>query len=321
MKISILSVLLSCLTLVTSAQTGWQQTAEDQQSLKLNFIEEGDDGTLFNLRYDYTQPHQTCVVNRLDSTGNSIATTTVYIPGQNSAVKSFQADTVFKRVLVIAQYEDSASYYMHMMVLNYSLQLLIPLHSDYLKSSIDRFIVCGGGLDYAVVLFTITVTSMIRSGDAAFVVKIFPARIKPTYSKQDRPVTMEGPINACTKAPAGYVYIGGARKESLYGNFVYFEKVNASLVTMYEVKDQLVANNTFTNHVSDIHVYTTNANSQVVFSGSIFGLAPGDTIYRSHGFIKAYTGSGTLRWTFQNYEVKDYKKSYCKELLRSCYWQ
>lgn len=314
MKISILSVLLSCLTLVTSAQTGWQQTAEDQQSLKLNFIEEGDDGTLFNLRYDYTQPHQTCVVNRLDSTGNSIATTTVYIPGQNSGVKSFQADTVLKRVLVIAQYEDSASYYMHMMVLNYSLQPVDSATFGLSKSSIDRFIVCGGGLDYAVNKFIVYNYRDIN--DQIWGRGICRKNISGTYKtnvfKAGQASNDGISINACTVAPAGYVYIGGARKESLYGNFVYFEKVNASLVTMYEVKDQLVANNTFTNHVSDIHVYTTNANSQVVFSGSIFGLAPGDTIYRSHGFIKAYTASGTLRWTFQNYEVKDYKKVIAK---------
>jgi hypothetical protein len=50
----------------------------------------------------------------------------------------------------------------------------------------------------------------------------------------------------------------------------------------------------------------------VLFSGTIFGLAPGDTIYRSHGFIKAYTATGTLRWTYQNYEVRDYKKVIAK---------
>lgn len=314
MKISILTLLLTFVSLNLSAQTGWQQTAEDQQSLKLNFIEDGDDGTVFNLRYDYTQPHLTCMVIRLDSTGNPIATTSIFIPGQNPAVKSFQADTVLKRILVIAQYEDSSSYYMHMMVLNYSLQPVDSSTFGLSKSSIDRFVVCGGGIDYAVNKFIVYNYRDIN--DQIWGRGICRKNISGTYKTnvfKAGQASNDGIfINACTVAPAGYIYIGGARKESLYGNFVFFEKVNASLVTMYEVKDQLVANNTFTNHVSDIHVYTNNANSQVVFSGTIFGLAPGDTIYRSHGFIKAYTATGTLRWTFQNYEVKDYKKVIAK---------
>ncbi len=316
MKKYILFLVSLLFSMGTYAQTGWQLTTEDQQVQKLNAIESNEDGTFFQLRFLATSPSYTYSLEVIDSTGTASYSSTFSLPdsGFNHKVVSFQADTVLNRLVVISQYEDSVNYYMHLLVLNFFLTPQDSMHFGVSKINADQLIVNGGGIDYAfnkiiVYNYRDALDQIWTRGVAR---KTITGSMKSNSFKAGQASNDGIYIHDCTVTPTGYIYIGGARKESLSGNFIYLEKVNSSLSTIYEVKDQLIQSNTFTNHISSIHVYNTTATSQVVVSGTIYGLAPGDTIIRSHGFIRAYNANGLQRWNYQNYEVRDYTKVIAK---------
>lgn len=316
MKKYILFLLTLLLTSEVNAQTGWHLTAEDQQTQKLNAVESNEDGSFFQLRFNASLPAYTYSLEVIDSTGIPSYSTLISLPdsGYNHKIVSFQADTVLNRLVVISQYEDSVNYYMHLLVLNFFLTPQDSMHFGVSKTNADQLIVNGGGIDYA---FTKVIVYNYRDAldqiwTRGVARKTLAGSIKSNAFKAGQASNDGIYVHDCTVTPTGYIYIGGARKESLSGNFLYFEKINTNLTTIFEVKDQLIQNNTFTNHVSAIHVYNTTSNSQVVIAGTIYGLAPGDTIIRSHGFIRAYSANGIQRWNFQNYEVRDYKKVIAK---------
>ncbi|MFN8155234.1 MAG: T9SS type A sorting domain-containing protein [Bacteroidia bacterium] len=297
--------------LTIHAQTAWELSAEDAQSQKLNAIESNEDGSIFQLRFVASTPAYTYSIETIDSTGAATYSSTFCLPdsGFNHKVVSFQADTVMNRLVVISQYEDSTNFYMHMLVLNFYLTPQDSMHYGVSKSNADQFSVKGGGMDYAFNKFI--VYNYRDAGDQIWTRglarKTLTGSTKSNSFKAGQASNDGIFINTCTVMPTGFIYIGGARKESLYGNYIFLEKINSSLVTLWEVKDQIIPNNTFTNHVSSIHVYSTASNSQILVGGTIYGLAPGDTVIRSHGFMRAYNSNGTLKWNHELGLVRDYK--------------
>ena len=312
MKKLILFLLPLFVVINSTAQTGWQLVAEDQQTQKLNLVESNEEGAFFQLRFISSNPSYTYSLEVIDSTGTSTYVSTFSLPdsGYNHKVVSFQTDTVMNRILVISQYEDNQNYYMHMLVLNYFLTPQDSMHFGVSKSNADQLIVNGGGMDYAFNKFIIynyrdALDQIWTRGIAR---KTISGSLKANLFKAGQASNDGIFINDCVVTPTGFIYLGGARKESLSGNFIYFEKVNSNFTTIYEIKDQMIQNNTYTNHVSSIHVYNNTSSSQVIIAGTIYGLAPGDTVIRSHGFIRSYNYIGLQKWNFENYEVRDYKK-------------
>lgn len=312
MKKLILFLLPLFVVINSTAQTGWQLVAEDQQTQKLNLVESNEEGAFFQLRFNSSNPSYTYSLEVIDSTGTSTYVSTFSLPdsGYNHKVVSFQTDTVMNRILVISQYEDNQNYYMHMLVLNYFLTPQDSMHFGVSKSNADQLIVNGGGMDYAFNKFIIynyrdALDQIWTRGIAR---KTISGSLKANLFKAGQASNDGIFINDCVVTPTGFIYLGGARKESLSGNFIYFEKVNSNFTTIYEIKDQMIQNNTYTNHVSSIHVYNNTSSSQVIIAGTIYGLAPGDTVIRSHGFIRSYNYIGLQKWNFENYEVRDYKK-------------
>lgn len=293
-----------------TAQTGWDNTAADPQSLKLNLLESHTDGTVFQLRHVSTFPVFAYAIDHADSSGTVLNSTILHLPDSGSGHKicMFSIDTVMNRLLILSQYEDSNNYYMHMVTMNYFLTPQDSFHYGLKKSNADRFNVIGAGMDYAFNQFIIfnyrdAIDQIWGRGVCK---KTISGTYKSNFFKAGQASNDGIYLRSFAVSPAGFVYFGGARKESLTGNFIYFEKMNANLTTLYEVKDQLIANNTSVNQVSSIHVSNNSANSNVVIGGSIYGLAPGDTIIRSHGFIRSYAANGTLRWNVQQFDVRDF---------------
>lgn len=296
--------------LYSTAQTGWTNANSDAEAKKLQFIESGEAGTLFRLRYAESNPAYTYLLEEFDSTGSILKSASFSLPdsGIQATVCSFTLDTFLNRLIVVAQFEDQQQFYLHLLALDY---LFVPLDSFQFslpKTDVDQLTVLGGGMDatanqYVVYSYRDAVDQTrgrgITSKDSNGTYKnnVFKAGQSPN----------DGIYLQCYAiSPAGFIYCGGERRESNGGNYIYFEKMNANLVTLFEVKEQLVQNNTGNNRVSSIHLLTTASNSQVLISGTIFGLAPGDTILRSHGFIRSYTSAGVQRWNYQTFLVRDY---------------
>ena len=309
MKKYLFIVLMLCFHL-SYGQTGWNDTETDAQSLRLNQIESHMDGTVFQLRHVSTFPVYAYSIEQIDSSGALLNSTTLHLPDSGNAHKvcTFSLDTVMNRLLVLSQYEDTNNYYMHMLTLNYFLTPQDSFHYGVKKANADRFSVIGGGMDYA---FNQYIIFNYRDAiDQIWGRGICKKTISGTYNSnlfKAGQASNDGIyLRSFAISPSGFIYFGGARKESLTGNFIYFEKMNANLTTLLEVKDQLIANNTAINQVSAIHISNNSGTSNVVIGGSIYGLAPGDTIIRSHGFLRSYSSNGTLRWNVQQFDVRDF---------------
>lgn len=292
------------------AQVDWSVQVLDSTALKINRIENTENGSLYRVIGRRPSSLLELELQKLDSTGMNVQQVTVQIPGTNPSLATFSADTVLDRLVLCGQWEDSSQFFLWLMVFDYNLQFqdsaLYPLQ----KSKIDQLLVKGGGKDISGNSYIIY--NYRDAFDQLWGRGVCKRETAGTYqTNQFKAGQAPGDglfINDCFVAPPGIIWVGGARRESLSGNFIYFEKINSTLSTGFEIKDQLIQGNNFINQVTSLHVYTTSVNSQVIISGSIYGLAPGDTLLRSHGFIRAYTANGTLRWNYQNAEVRNYIK-------------
>lgn len=310
MKNFVFSLILSTFATVGIAQTGWKNTLSDSLTQKLCFIESYSDGNFYSLTFDYSQSGQNFLLSKIDSGGFTIGQISFTLGTNVPKIKSFSIDTVQQKLVVISQSEDVSNYEMRMTTFDYSLIANDSLLFMLSKTNIDSLNVAGGGLDNFGDKFIIYTSRDINDQiwSRAICKKNASGTIKTNTVKVGQASNDGFYINDCIVTPTGSIYIGGSRKESLYGNYFYFEKLNASMATIFEVKEQLVTFNTENNHVSSIHVYTTTSASHVVVGGTIFGLAPGDTVNRCHGIIRSYTYNGVLRWNYENLEVRDYKK-------------
>lgn len=305
-----LLIVLLFSTLYSTAQTGWTNANADAETKKLQFIESGEAGTLFRLRYVETNPAYTYLLEELDSTGSVLQSASFSLPdsGIQHSVCSFALDTFLNKLIVVAQYEDQQQFYLHLLALDYALAPLDSFQFGLPKTAADQLTVLGGGMDAAANQYVVysyrDATDQTRGRGitrknpaGTYLNNVFKAGQSPN----------DGIYLRCYAiSPAGFIYFGGERRESTGGNYIYFEKMNASLVSLFEVKEQLIQNSTGDHRVSSIHLLTTAGTSQVLISGTIFGLAPGDTILRSHGFIRSYTSAGVQRWNYQTFLVRDY---------------
>ncbi len=306
-----LALLLFCFSVIgLQAQVGYNRNFPDTLQRKINEIESLPDGSYFRLTSPDSLSGLAYQISAYDTAGTVTLQTQLLVPESNGSVTRFQIDTVTQRLLVGMQSEDSGTFYLRQLVLNYNLQ------------AIDSFTVTGSKIKWKAV--ALKGCGVDLSGNQ-FLIYSSQDLITEFWSRCVSRKTLSGAlknnvitvgqspndgyyINDCVVTPSGNIYIGGARVESLFGNYLYFERLNSFVNTVFEKKDQLVPGNFFNNHVSSIHVYNSTSTSQVVIAGSIYGLAPGDTVLRSHGLISAYTSTGTLRWNYQNLEVRDYKK-------------
>ncbi|MBK9402669.1 MAG: T9SS type A sorting domain-containing protein [Bacteroidetes bacterium] len=302
-------VIMILLTISVSAQTGWKTMEGDVLSTRINRTESRPDGKLFQLTYDYTQSPFTYQIRLLDSTGTVLLQNSFSVAGGNPSIRSFRIDTVQERLVIAEQSSDPVQFQMHLKVIDYNLFQTDSATFALLRSSVDSCELIGGGIDNTANKFLVYRYRDIV--DQIWGRGVCRKNAAGTYKNNTVKVGQASNdgyyIHDYAIMPTGDIYIGGSRKESLYGNFFYLEKLNASMALVYEVKDQLIPNSTDTNRVTSLHVYTNNTNSQVVVGGTIYGLAPGDTITRCHGILRCYTFSGVLKWSFQNYEVRDYR--------------
>lgn len=310
MKKTLVLLFLQFLSFFSPAQTGWKISEQDPQATKLNLIESTPDGKFYQLTFNYSLPPFSCQIKQMDSTGTLLLQTSFNVAGNQPSIRSFRIDTVQQRILVFSQSSDATQFNMQLKVLDYNLIDTDSASFSLLKSNADSCDLIGGGIDNTANKFLVYRYRDIV--DQIWVRGVTRKSATGTYKSVTAKVgqaTNDGYyINDVAVTPVGNLFIGGYRSESLYGKFFFLEKLNASMIQEFEVKDQLILGNFENNHVSCLHVYTNNSNSQVVVGGTMYGLAPGDTIIRCHGVIRCYTFNGTLKWNYQNYEVRDYKK-------------
>lgn len=306
-----LALLLFCFSCIgLQAQVGYNRNLPDSLQRKFNEIESLPDGSYCRLTSPDTLPGFAYQLSVYDTAGTVTLQTQLLVPESNGRVTRFQIDTVTQRLLVGMQSEDSGTFYLRQLVLNYSLQTIDSFTITGSKIKWKAVALKGCGVDLSGNQFLIYSSQDLITEFWSRCV----SRKTPSGAIKNNVITVgQAPndgyyINDCIVTPGGNIYIGGTRVESLFGNYLYFERLNSFITSVFEKKDQLIAGNYFNSHVSSIHVYNSTTSSQVVIAGSIYGLAPGDTVLRSHGLIRAYTSSGTLRWNYQNLEVRDYKK-------------
>lgn len=293
-----------------SAQVDWSVQDLDSNALKINLIESTEDGSLYRIIGRTPTSLLELELQKLDSGGIAVQQVYMQIPGSNPLLATFTADTAQDRLIFCGQWEDNSQFFLWLMVYDYNLQFQDSALYTLQKSKTDQVLVKGGGKDQSGNCYIIY--NYRDAFDQLWGRGICKKEITGTY-KTNQFKAGQNPgdgifINDCFVSPPGIIWVCGARKETVTGNFIYLEKISSSLSTGFEIKDQLIQGNNFTNQVSSLHVYTNSLNSQVVISGSIYGLAPGDTLLRSHGFIRSYTSNGVLRWNYQNANVRDYIK-------------
>jgi hypothetical protein len=308
-KVFIFIVLHLILSSNLPAQTGWIISSSDNSSLKRNFIEGLSNGSFFRLSTSDTLSPNLYSIALIDSSGTTVHQIEIAIPDSNPRVIAFTIDTITQHLCVTEQSESSSAYYMHLKVFDYNLNYMDSLTWGVTKTSSLGIEVYAGGIDTANNKFIVyrsqdmfdqMWTRNICRKNAAGVIKNNSVKIGQAANDGFY-------INQVVITPTGNIYFAGTRKESLFGNFFYVERVNANFNTIFEIKDQLVPNSIDNNHASSIHVVNSTANSAIVVCGTIYGLAPGDTTVRCHGVIRSYSSIGALKWNFQNYEVRDYK--------------
>ncbi len=314
MNKNLILIFLLSLSLSLKAQTGWNLTENDALATKLSMLENTPNGNIYLLTYDYNQAPYSYKIRLFDSTGTQLNQVTVNVSGGLPSIRAFLIDTVQQRLLISTQTSDAVQFNMHLKVMDYNLTDTDSASFSLLKTSVDSLEFFGGGIDNASNKFLIY-----RYRDLADQIwgrgicrKNAAGTYKTSLAKAGQASNDGYTIRDFTVTPSGNIFIGGSRKESLYGNFFFLEKLNSSMTLVFEIKDQLIPGNFEDNHVSSLHVYTTNTNSQVVVSGTMYGLAPGDTMNRCHGVIRCYTYNGNLKWNYQTWEVRDFVKSISK---------
>lgn len=308
-KLSLLCI-LTLLYAAAHCQTGWKKSANDSIKTNLCLIESTSSGTLFQLIYDYSQLPFSYLLQAMDSTGAVTTQASVQLTGDSTSIRNFRIDTVQQRLLIATQSADTISFTMTLMVMDYNLSVTDSASFSLLKTTTDSCDFIGGGIDLSANKFLIY--RYRNSSDQIWSRGVSRKNAAGTYKSVTAKVGQAANdgyyINDFAVMPTGNLYIAGARKESQFGNFFFLEKLNSSMSNVFEVKDQLIQFNADDTHASSIHVYTNAANSQVVVSGSIYGLAPGDTMNRCHGVIRCYNYKGILKWNYQNFEAADYTK-------------
>lgn len=308
-KAFFLTAILFTLSTNLLAQIGWILSSSDNTTLKRNFIESLSNGSFYRLSTADSLSPNNYSLALIDSSGTTVHQIQLAIADSNPKVIAFSIDTITQHLCITEQSESTSAYYMHLKVFDYNLNYMDSLTWGVTKTSSLGIEVFGGGIDTANNKFIVYRSKDMfdQMWNRSICKKNAAGVIKNNIVKIGQAANDGFYINQVVVTPTGNIFIAGTRKESLYGNFFYVEKVNASFTTIFEVKDQLVLNSIDNNHVSSIHVVNSTANSAIVVGGTIYGLAPGDTIVRCHGVIRSYTSSGVLRWNFQNYEVRDYK--------------
>ena len=291
-------------------QVGWKFSTSDNSILKRNHIESLSNGSFFRLSTADTLSPSCYSLTLIDSSGTTLNQIELCIADSNPKVIAFTLDTITQRLCVTEQSESSSAYYMHLKVFDFNLNSMDSLTWGVTKTSSLGVDVFAGGIDTANNKFIVYRSKDMfdQMWNRSICRKNAAGVIKNNSVKIGQAANDGFYINEVVISPTGNIYIAGTRKESLYGNYFYLERVNANFTTIFEVKDQYVLNSIDNNHVSSIHLSNATANSPIIVGGTMFGLAPGDTIYRCHGVIRTYSANGMMRWNFQNYEVRDYKK-------------
>jgi Secretion system C-terminal sorting domain len=309
-KAFILITILLTLSSNMLAQTGWVLSSSDNTILKRNFIESLSNGSFYRLSTTDSLSPNFYSLALIDSSGTTVHQIELAVADSNPRVIAFSIDTITQHLCVTEQSESNSAYYMHLKVFDYNLNYMDSLTWGVTKTSSLGIEVFGGGIDTANNKFIVYRSQDMfdQMWNRSICRKNAAGVIKNNTVKIGQAANDGFYIHHVVITPTGNIYIAGTRKESLFGNFFYVEKVNANFSTIFEVKDQLVLNSIDNNHVSSIHVANASANSSIVVAGTMYGLAPGDTVVRCHGVIRSYSSSGVLRWNYQNYEVRDYKQ-------------
>ncbi|MFN0188527.1 MAG: T9SS type A sorting domain-containing protein [Bacteroidia bacterium] len=309
-KAFIILIILIPISTCLLGQVGWKFSTSDNSILKRNYIESLSNGSFFRLSTADTLSPSCYSLVLIDSSGTTMNQIELCIADSNPKVIAFTLDTITQRLCVTEQSESNSAFYMHLKVFDYNLNYMDSLTWGVTKTSSLGVDVFAGGIDTANNKFIVYRSKDMfdQMWNRSICRKNAAGVIKNNIVKIGQAANDGFYINDVVIAPTGNIYIAGTRKESLYGNFFYLERVNASFATIFEVKDQYVLNSIENNHVSSIHLSTANANSPIIVGGTMFGLAPGDTTYRCHGIIRSYASNGMMRWNFQNFEVRDYKK-------------
>lgn len=307
-KVFILISILFTLSSNLSAQTGWMLSSSDNTALKRNFIESLSNGSFYRLSTADSLSPNFYSLALIDSSGTTIHQIALAVADSNPKVIAFSIDTITQRLCITEQSESNSAYYMHLKVFDYNLNYMDSLTWGVTKTSSLGVEVFGGGIDTANNKFVVYRSKDMfdQMWNRSICRKNATGVIKNNVVKIGQAANDGFYIHQVVITPTGNIYIAGTRKESLYGNYFYLERVNASFNTIFEIKDQLVLNSIDNNHVSSIHVANATATSPIVVGGTMYGLAPGDTVVRCHGVIRTYTSGGVLKWNYQNYEVRDY---------------
>lgn len=302
--ISILCILSSTLL----AQTGWVLSSSDNTVLKRNFIESLSNGSFYRLSTADSLSPSCYSLALIDSSGSTLQQIEITVADSNPKVIAFTVDTITQHLCITEQSESNSAYYMHLKVFDYNLNYMDSLTWGVTKSSSLGVEVFGGGIDTANNKFIVYRSKDLfdQMWNRSICRKNAAGVIKNNSVKIGQAANDGFYIHQVVVSPTGNIYIAGSRKESLYGNYFYFERVDASFNTIFEIKDQLVTNTVDNNHVSSFHLVNATATSPIIVSGTMYGLAPGDTVVRCHGVIRSYTSGGVLKWNYQNYEVRDY---------------
>lgn len=308
-KAFILISLLLTLSSSLLAQTGWILSSSDNTALKRNFIESLSNGSFYRLSTADSLSPNCYSLALIDSSGTTIHQIELAVTDSNPKVIAFTIDTITQHLCITEQSESSSAYYMHLKVFDYNLNYMDSLTWGVTKTSSLGVEVFGGGIDTANNKFIVYRSKDMfdQMWNRSICRKNAAGVIKNNSVKIGQAANDGFYIHQAVISPTGNIYIAGTRKESLYGNYFYLERVNASFNTIFEIKDQLVLNTVDNNHISSIHLVNATAASPIVVGGTMYGLAPGDTIVRCHGVIRSYSSTGVLRWNFQNFEVRDYK--------------
>jgi len=309
-KAVIVCTLLLFFTKLATAQIGRRITSSDHSLLKRNMIESLSNGSYYRLNTSDSLSPQIYTLSLIDSAGKELHQIVVNIPENNPAVIAFTVDTITQRLCITERAESANAYYMYLKVFDYNLNYIDSLTWGLTKSSSLGVDVFAGGIDTSGNKFIVYSSKDIfdQMWNRSICRKNSAGTIKNNIVKIGQAANDGFYINDVVITPTGNIYIAGMRKESLYGNFFYLERVNADFNTIFEVRDQLIENSINENHVSSIQIYNATANSQIVVGGTLYGQAPGDNMNHNHGVVRVYSATGSLRWNFQNSDVKDYTK-------------
>lgn len=309
-KIFYLQIIFLSFVSSLAAQTGWQLSSSDQTKLQRNWIESLSNGCFYRLSTTDTLSPSLYTLSLIDSVGITTNEIILTIQDSNPKIISFNLDTINQRLCITEKSESASAYYMYLKVFDYNLNYTDSLAWGLTKSSSLGLEVITGGIDTADNKFIVysSKDAFDQMWNRSICKKNAAGVIKNNIVKIGQAANDGFFIHDAVVSPIGNIYIAGTRKESLFGNYFYLERVNSSFTTIFEVKDQLIPNTIENNHVSSLHLTTATGNAQVVVGGTMYGLAPGDTIIRCHGVIRTYTATGALKWNFQNYEVRDYLK-------------